>query len=51
LGAAGEWEEISLLRRTEMEALFGPAEAERAGPFVKSWVCVRAPGAPAPGPG
>src|ERR1039458_1467030 len=44
LGAAGEWEEISLLRRGEVEALFGPAVPERFGPFVKSWVCVRAPG-------
>lgn len=42
-GAAGEWEEISLLARAEMEALFGPALAERLGPLVKSWVCVRAP--------
>jgi SAM-dependent methyltransferase len=42
LGAAGEWEEISLLRRAEMEALFGaPACPERLGPLVKSWVCVR----------
>ena len=24
--------------------LFGPALAERFGPLVKSWVCVRAPG-------
>jgi SAM-dependent methyltransferase len=43
LGAAGEWEEISLLRRAEMEALFGPAQAERVGPLAKSWVCVRSP--------
>jgi len=43
LGAAGEWEEISLLRREEMEALFGPARAERVGPLVKSWVCVSPP--------
>jgi SAM-dependent methyltransferase len=43
LGAAGEWEQIELLRRAEMEALFGPALAERAGGLVKSWVCVRAP--------
>ncbi|HEY7960788.1 MAG TPA: class I SAM-dependent methyltransferase [Solirubrobacteraceae bacterium] len=43
-GAAGEWEEIALLRRRELERLFGPARAERAGPLVKSWVCVRAPG-------
>ena len=46
LGAAGQWEQISLLRRSEIERLFGaPALAERAGPLVKSWVCVRAPGA------
>jgi SAM-dependent methyltransferase len=45
LGAAGEWEEIALLRRAEIEALFGPAQAERAGPLVKSWLCVRAPDA------
>jgi SAM-dependent methyltransferase len=43
-GAAGGWEEISLLRRGEMEALFGVAMAERAGPLVKSWVCVRPSG-------
>jgi SAM-dependent methyltransferase len=42
-GVAGRWEEISLLRRAEMEALFGPALPERVGPLVKSWVCVRAP--------
>jgi SAM-dependent methyltransferase len=41
LGAAGKWEEISLLRRAEMEDMFGPAVAERVGPLVKSWVCVR----------
>jgi hypothetical protein len=43
LGAAGEWEDISLLGRSEVEALFGPALAERFGPLVKSWVCVSAP--------
>ena len=42
-GAAGEWEEISLLKRIEVEALFGPALAERVGPLTKSWVCVQAP--------
>ena len=42
LGAAGDWEEISLLERVEIEALFGPALAERVGPLTKSWVCVRA---------
>ena len=43
LGAAGAWEEIELLARGELEALFGVAQAERVGPFVKSWVCVHAP--------
>ena len=43
LGVAGQWEQISLLRRRELEALFGPARPERIGPLVKSWVCVRAP--------
>jgi SAM-dependent methyltransferase len=43
LGATGCWEDISLLKRTEMQALFGPALPERWGPLVKSWVCVRAP--------
>ncbi len=42
LGAAGSWEEIDLLRRGDLEELFGPARAERWGPLVKSWVCVRA---------
>jgi SAM-dependent methyltransferase len=44
LGAAREWEQISLLRRGEMEELFGPAVPERFGPLVKSWVCVSPPG-------
>jgi SAM-dependent methyltransferase len=43
LGAMGDWEEIALLRRGELEALFGPALPERVGPLVKSWVCVRPP--------
>ena len=43
LGAGGEAEEISLLRRSEIERLFGPALPERFGPFVKSWVCVQPP--------
>ncbi len=43
LGAAGGWEEISLLSRSELEALFGPAQPERIGPIVKSWVCVHPP--------
>ncbi|HTA35498.1 MAG TPA: class I SAM-dependent methyltransferase [Solirubrobacteraceae bacterium] len=40
-GAAGEWEQISLLRKAELERLFGRALPERVGPLVKSWVCVR----------
>jgi SAM-dependent methyltransferase len=47
LGAMGHWEEIHLLGRREVEALFGPAQAERVGPLAKSWVCVR-PVAPRP---
>jgi SAM-dependent methyltransferase len=43
LGATGGWEEISLLRRSELESLFGPALPERIGPLVKSWVCVSPP--------
>jgi SAM-dependent methyltransferase len=43
LGAAGDWEDISLLRRADVQRLFGPALAERVGPLVKSWVCVRPP--------
>jgi hypothetical protein len=41
LGAARGWEEIELLKRPDIDALFGPALAERFGPLVKSWVCVR----------
>jgi len=44
VGAAGTWEEIELLGRGELEALFGPAHPERLGPLVKSWVCVRSGG-------
>jgi SAM-dependent methyltransferase len=47
LGAAGEWEEIALLRRQEMEDLFGAAQAERFGPLAKSWVSVRPAGSDA----
>ena len=49
LGAAGGWEEIHLLGRRELEALFGPAAPERIGPLTKSWVCVRPVGAAPPG--
>ena len=41
LGVAGTWEEIALLRRAEMAALFGPPQAERAFGLVKSWISVR----------
>jgi SAM-dependent methyltransferase len=44
LGAARGWEDISLLRRRELEELFGPARPERFGGLVKSWVCVSPPG-------
>jgi SAM-dependent methyltransferase len=44
LGAAGAWEDIELLRREEMEELFGPARPERLAGLVKSWVCVSPPG-------
>jgi SAM-dependent methyltransferase len=40
LGAAGGWEDISLLRRGELEELFGAARAERFAGLAKSWVCV-----------
>ena len=40
LGVAGGWEEISLLRRRELEALFGPARPERFAGLVKSWVSI-----------
>jgi SAM-dependent methyltransferase len=41
LGAAGHWEDVRLLARRELEALFGPAVPERFGPLVKSWISVR----------
>jgi SAM-dependent methyltransferase len=41
LGAQGPWEDVALLRRWEVEALFGGrVVAERWGPLVKSWVAV-----------
>ena len=45
LGADGDWEEIRLLGRRELETLFGPALRERIGPLTKSWICARAPAA------
>ncbi len=41
LGAGSNVDEIHLLPRRELEALFGPATREWLGPFTKSWVCVR----------
>jgi Methyltransferase domain len=42
LGAAGSWEDIALLRRAELAALFGePIHAERFGGLVKSWIALR----------
>jgi SAM-dependent methyltransferase len=43
LGAGSDVDEIRLLRRRELEALFGPAVRERFGPLTKSWICLRAP--------
>jgi SAM-dependent methyltransferase len=45
LGAAGAWEDIALLRRGELAALFPGAtiEAERLGGLTKSWIAFRAP--------
>jgi len=43
LGAGSDLEEINLLRRRELEALFGPAIRERIGPLTKSWICLRTP--------
>jgi SAM-dependent methyltransferase len=43
LGVAGP-DEIALLRRRELSALFGPpVVAERIGPLAKSWIAVRRP--------
>jgi SAM-dependent methyltransferase len=43
LGVAGDWEEIELLGRRELAALFpeGTVHAERALGLVKSWISVR----------
>jgi SAM-dependent methyltransferase len=45
LGVAGDWEDIALLRRAELAALFprGAVVAERVGPLAKSWIAVRSP--------
>lgn len=43
LGAGSDIHEINLLRRAELEALFGPAHRERLGPLTKSWIALRRP--------
>lgn len=47
LGAQGFWEDISLLTRGELRALFPAADvhAERLGPLAKSWIAIRPVGA------
>jgi SAM-dependent methyltransferase len=42
-GAGDDVYEINLLRRRELESLFGPALRERIGPLTKSWICLRRP--------
>jgi SAM-dependent methyltransferase len=42
LGAAGSWEDISLLRKGELEELFGgPVLREGMGRLAKSWISIR----------
>jgi len=43
LGVAGDWEDVALLRRRELEALFpgGTVHAERVLGLAKSWISVR----------
>jgi hypothetical protein len=45
LGAAGAWEDVRLLRRRELAALFPGSEvvAERVAGVAKSWVALRPP--------
>ncbi len=43
LGAGSDIDEIHLLRRRELERLFGPARRERFGPLTKSWVALCRP--------
>jgi SAM-dependent methyltransferase len=41
LGAQGAWEDVALLRRGELRALFAaPVHAERWGPLAKSWIAI-----------
>jgi SAM-dependent methyltransferase len=48
LGVAGDYEEIALLRRSELARLLpgGRVVAERLGPVAKSWISCRSPGGP-----
>jgi hypothetical protein len=43
LGVGSDIDEIRILRRRELEALFGPAFAEKLGPLTKSWICLHPP--------
>jgi len=43
LGVGSDVEEIALLRRRELERLFGPVFRERWGPLTKSWIALRRP--------
>jgi SAM-dependent methyltransferase len=43
LGSGSDVDEIRLLRRAELESLFGPAFRERVGPLTKSWIAFRRP--------
>jgi hypothetical protein len=45
----GDWEDVRLLRKAEMAALFGEPLPERIGPLTKSWISVRRP-PPRPAP-
>jgi len=40
LGAGSDVDEIHILRRHELEQLFGPALRERFGPLTKSWIAL-----------
>lgn len=44
LGVQGTWEDITLLRRKDLEALTdAPIVHERYGPLTKSWIALRPP--------
>jgi SAM-dependent methyltransferase len=43
LGAGSDPASIQLLRRSQLEALFGPAIPEPFGPLTKSWICIQLP--------